>query len=272
MKIKPCIIILSHHSYCDIWEMTMASYQKYIDWEIDRFITSDGPISSEIQQMVQRYGFKLLIYPDNVSWSSALKYIMEKNVEGHYDSVLFSFDDLVLTRKVDSAALEKCFKITDRCGYLAVDAGHRNLFSDLSSANTQSKYFKISKEDSYVGSLVFSIWNVNFFSKVINDPGLNELNPWQYEVAIPKVLEKYHNIGFFATKKAIIYFSNIIVKGRILQSELRRAEAALSMKYRGRRPYMPTGEKLKFEVYRRIFKSLRYLLPHSIFRRLRKSY
>ncbi|HIC8925966.1 TPA: hypothetical protein ACW72V_003466, partial [Elizabethkingia anophelis] len=73
-------------------------------------------------------------------------------------------------------------------------------------------------------------------------------------------------------KKPLVNFSNVIVKGKILKGEMDRVKNKNTISYNGSRLYMNSKDEFKFNNYRRVFKLARYLLPHSIFEKLRKSY
>ena len=272
-KNKACLIILSHSSYSDIWEITLKSYKKYFNSiEVDLYITSDDNISPEIKQMVIEQGFSILYYPENISWSESLKKIINDDIIGNYNSVIFSFDDLVLLENVNTDRLNDCFKMMDKIDYLILNDGHHNLFTDISLIGSKASCFEIPRKDSYIGSLVFSLWKTNFIYEIINLPELENLNPWQYEVKISKILVKYSQKSFFALKKPLVNFSNVIVKGKILKGEMDRVKNKNTISYNGSRLYMNSKDEFKFNNYRRVFKLARYLLPHSIFEKLRKSY
>ncbi|MEW7221866.1 hypothetical protein [Elizabethkingia anophelis] len=272
-KNKACLIILSHSSYSDIWEITLESYKKYFNSiEVDLYITSDDNISPEIKQMVIEQGFSILYYPENISWSESLKKIINDDIIGNYNSVIFSFDDLVLLEKVNTDRLNDCFKMMDKIDYLILNDGHHNLFTDISLIGSKASCFEIPRKDSYIGSLVFSLWKTDFIYEIINLPELENLNPWQYEVKISKILVKYSQKSFFALKKPLVNFSNVIVKGKILKGEMDRVKNKNTISYNGSRLYMNSKDEFKFNNYRRVFKLARYLLPHSIFEKLRKSY
>ncbi|BBQ06470.1 hypothetical protein [Elizabethkingia anophelis] len=272
-KNKACLIILSHSSYSDIWEITLKSYKKYFNSiEVDLYLTSDDNISPEIKQMVIEQGFSILYYPENISWSESLKKIINDDIIGNYNSVIFSFDDLVLLEKVNTDRLNDCFKMMDKIDYLILNDGHHNLFTDISLIGSKASCFEIPRKDSYIGSLVFSLWKTDFIYEIINLPELENLNPWQYEVKISKILVKYSQKSFFALKKPLVNFSNVIVKGKILKGEMDRVKNKNTISYNGSRLYMNSKDEFKFNNYRRVFKLARYLLPHSIFEKLRKSY
>ncbi|MEZ7497316.1 hypothetical protein QO200_01020 [Flavobacterium sp. Arc3] len=269
-----CFIILSHSSYCDVWELTLKSYKNHFKSEnIDLYITSDDNISPEVKNRVVNLGFKILYYPEDISWSESLRYVFNNYISINYSAVVFSFDDLVLLNEVHIVKFQECLSNMTGMDYLVLNSGHRNLFTDISLMfKAKRPYFKISKNDSYVGSLVFSMWNTAFFSKIINLSELDNLNPWQYEVEISKILDKHEKNGFYSVKKPLIEFANVIVKGKILQQELNKVHKYNQKEYITNRLCMDFSEEMRFNIYRKFFMIMRYLLPHSIFKKLRKTY
>lgn len=271
---KNCFIILSHSSYCDVWELTLKSYQEHFrSQNVDLYITSDDNISEEVKNRVVNLGFKILYYPKDLSWSESLRYVFNDNISQIYSAVVFSFDDLVLLKEVQMVKFQECLSNMTGMDYLVLNSGHRNLFTDISLMFSVKKtYFRISRNDSYVGSLVFSMWNTKFLSTIVNLSELDNLNPWQYEVAISKILDKHEKMGFYSVKKPLIEFANVIVKGKILQQELNKVLKYNQTEYITNRLCMDFSEEMRFNIYRKFFKMIRYLLPHSIFKKLRKTY
>lgn len=109
--------------------------------------------------MVIEQGFSILYYPENISWSESLKKIINDDIIGNYNSVIFSFDDLVLLEKVNTDRLNDCFKMMDKIDYLILNDGHHNLFTDISLIGSKASCFEIPRKDSYIGSLVFVMEN-----------------------------------------------------------------------------------------------------------------
>lgn len=270
---KTCLVILSHSSYSDIWDLTLKSYSQHLSSSsIDLFITSDNNLSPEVINNVVSNGFNILYYPDSISWSDSLRYIINNFLVGKFDSVIFSFDDLVIIEKIDNNKLVECIEKGEQADYIILNDGHKNIYASLSGVFKKSSFFDLSLNDSYLGSLVFSLWNVKYVHEIINLPEFDGLNPWQYEVIAYKTLVNNQKNRFIACKKPLINFSNLVIKGKILKTELTKIADYNNVFYEGSRERMNSFNEFKFIYYKRLFKLMRYILPHSIFKKIRKSY
>lgn len=272
MKKKGCVVILSHSSYQDIWEITLQSFKKYFPKDVDTFITSDHHLTETTQNMVADLGMRILYYPNNISWSAAMRHVVNGSLKGQYDFVIFSFDDLALIEKVDETSFYHAMNAMDNMDYLILNKTHHNLFSAIRYGFSSSPYIPVSKNDSYVGSLVFSAWDTDFIHTLINQPIFDDINPWQYECLVSKMIHTHERKGFFMMKTPLVTYANMIIKGKIYSPELKKAEKSGNIFYTGNRGLMSASEEGNFTRYSTVFKMARYFLPHRVFRKFRKSY
>ena len=129
-KKNKAVVILSHSSYSDIWEMMISSYNKYFPDKksFDLFISSNK-VSDKMIEFVHENNFKLITYEDNVTWGTSLKQTIRYLLNNDYDYGLFSFDDLILTYPVSTSIL----RLTDQMHeynihYLQIKNGYRSFF------------------------------------------------------------------------------------------------------------------------------------------------
>ena len=268
MKKKLCLVVLSHSSYKDMWDLTLPSYNKFFKCPIDLFITSDIDPTDDDKINLKNNNFKLLKYPSELSWSSALRYITNKNIFNNYNYVLFTFDDIVLTKNVSNSAIETCLKFMNenQLNSLTMNNSHRTIGSILRGYFNGKIAFNISKNDVYRGSLVFSCWDCSYFEKLINNPKFDNLSPWEYENNIKLFLRNENKI--MAVYNAIFYYANILIRGVVLSSELEKAIKSLkgtNIKYSINRSKISGLRLLKYEIRKKTFALLRLLLPPKLF-------
>lgn len=265
-----CLIVLSHHSYSDIWDLTLNSYKKFFSANADLFITSDYiKLDENLSNLLNKTNFNHLYYPKELSWSDSLSYIMKNYIKGKYKNVIFSFDDLVLLEEVDKLKIESLPDVLgSKMDYLVLNNKHRTIYTDfIYLFNRKKDYFKLTNKDTYRGSLVFSAWDVPFFYNLISSNELTNQNPWQYEQLINTVVNSNRT---FSVNRGLFKAANVIVKGSVLIEEKEKAEKRIEIKYTNNRPILKGLDEIKFNTYRKLFSIVRYLFPPSLFSRIRK--
>ena len=270
MNKRICLIVLSHSSYKDIWELTLASYSKFFSYPIDLFITSDVEPTDDDKRILRINNFKHLLYPINLAWSCALRFIYNNYIVDKYEYIIFSFDDLVLLKNVDNVVLDDQFEFmyNNRINYLVMNESHKTIFSKMSNFKDENLAFDISEDDSYRGSLVFSCWKDSFFQKIINLKELYSLSPWEYEQIINNILKGEKRL--MAVNNAIFKFANVLVKGKLYPPELKKATKQLGMKYSCKRDVLSGMQLTKFKIYVLFFYVLRFTIPPKWFHVLRR--
>ena len=265
-KKNKAVVILSHSSYSDIWEMMISSYNKYFPDKdsFDLFISSNK-VSDKMIEFVHENNFKLITYEDNVTWGTSLKQTIRYLLNNDYDYGLFSFDDLILTYPVSTSIL----RLTDQMHeynihYLQIKNGYRSFFSNSKLLN--GGLHKVDSDDSYKGSLVFSILDRELFSFISNIEELDLYNPWEYEINIHKFLGNY---DFYCLPKSIVSFSNTIIKGKFDPIQLWFSERRNHFKYKGKREKMNTYFILKFLIKVLFFNLCKNILSKSLFNKIR---
>lgn len=259
--LKKCVILLSHSSYSDIWELTMSSYMKFFNEKdsFDFFISTDN-ITSENEKILNKYNFKAIIYDKNISWGKSLLSVIDFLKTKKYDLFLFSFDDLVLTKPTNGAVNDSLkFMISNNISYLKL----KNSLSSLYRKKTKSDYYLIDSKNSYRGSLVFSILDSRFAKFIEEVKEINHFNAWDYEYKInefiPNVLKCY------SVEKSVIQSSNTIIKGKLDPFQIKISESLNDEKYKGNREVFSVFELTKFYFKTFLFRLSKYILPHDSF-------
>ena len=267
MKNKSCVVILSHSSYSDIWDITLDSYNKFFNEDgFDFFISSDLANHLHIEKAFAK-GFKFIHYDKNITWGKSLKQTMNFLIKNDYESVLFSFDDLVLLKPIKKPIFPLIkFMEINQVNYLQLKNGYRSILS-FDSLFFNNTFHKVSEDDSYKGSLVFSIFRKSLLKILVEIEDLEYYNPWDYERNIHNFL-KFED--FYCLPKSIIKFSNIIIKGKIDRVQLKFVENKNKVKYSGYRNLMSIKETLFFQLKYILFYFTRNFLPKRLFTRLRQ--
>ena len=266
IKKNKAVVILSHSSYSDIWEMMMLSYNKYFS-EKDSFdfFISTNKVGNKLKELAHENNFKLITYQENLTWGSSLKQTISYLLNNNYDYSLFSFDDLILTYPVKSSVLGLTYQMQEyNIHYLQIKNGYRSWFSNSKLLN--NGLHKVDSEDSYKGSLVFSILDEVLLRFIYEIEELEDYNPWQYEINIHKFLA---NFEFYCLPKSIVTFSNTIIKGKFDPIQLWFSEKRNQTKYSGKREKMNIYFFLKFLIKVLFFRFGKNILPKSLFNKIR---
>jgi hypothetical protein len=265
-KNNKCVVILSHSSYCDIWEMMMLSYNKYFS-EKDSFdfFISTNKVSNKLKELANENNFKLITYQENLTWGASLKQTISYLLNNNYVYSLFSFDDLILTYPVKSSVLNLTYQMQEyNIHYLQIKNGYRSWFSNSKLLN--NGLHKVDSDDSYKGSLVFSILDEVLLRFIYEIEELEDYNPWQYEINIHKFLA---NFEFYCLPKSIVTFSNTIIKGKFDPIQLWFSEKRNQTKYSDKREKMNIYFFLKFLIKVLFFRFGKNILPKSLFNKIR---
>jgi len=267
---KICLIILSHSSYTDIWELTLESYaQNYLNEQpIPAFITSDGLLSLPIKGLLKKYDFNHLNYPPGSQWGADLKLTLKNRVLDEFDYVIFSFDDLIIKKAVPNVILSELVQKMQRKGlrYLKL-VNTYNPLKAVFSANGSGTY-EIDRKDSYRGSLVFSIWELSEIRELVAQKGFEEFSAWEYERKMNHLIGERR--GYHCVNRSLIHYSNAIIKGRLNPMVLRRCEHQLGMEYRGVRETMNLPVLVMYRNKVFLYRLFRLILPNQVFSWIRR--
>ena len=149
---------------------------------------------------------------------------------------------------------------------MQIKNGYRSFF-DNSKLNFKEKLHLVNDNDTYKGSLVFSILSNNLLNKIINISEIRNYSPWEYEIYIHKYLK---GIKFYCVNKSIIKFSNVIIKGKIDRFALNKGEKNNLVIYKGNRPFFDKISLFRFKFKEIVFVLVKNIIPSSFFGYLRK--
>lgn len=266
-KSDKCVVILSHSSYSDIWSLVMTSYNNFFkeEDEFDFFISSDK-ISSFEKDNLKTHNFNVISYDENITWGESLKQTIKFLLDSNYKYVLFSFDDLILTGHLKKKVSEFIFLMKNNdVSYLQIKNGYRSWF-DNSRLLFNKNFHKVSNDDSYKGSLVFSILDYKLMNSILQTEEISNYNPWQYEINAHK---HFINFEFYCLSTSIVSFSNTIIKGKFNPIQLYYSEIKNSYKYEGDRIKMNLFLTLKFQFKYFLFKLSKNIFPKKLFKSIR---
>jgi len=259
-----CLVVLSNRKYSDLWRIIIENYKSYDFFRdnFDLFITTDS--IDEFKDVCEQTDFRFLIYPTNISWLGGLKFIVAKYLVKKYRYVLFTFDDLFIT-KVEvqgiKGILEKKFN------YYKLLNTHINIYNFSGCTSNELNLRKIN--DSYIGSLVFSIFQTDFFDKMISQMPDN-LNPWEYEFNVCNYFtEKDDSYG---VQCSLIHYQNLVIKGKVDPIAKRVIEFSLGNKLQLSREEMRFWDVVRYYTKYFLWHSFRAAVPFSVHKLFRQKY
>lgn len=258
---KKCLVLLSHSTYSDIWELTMSSYEKFFEEKesFDFFVTTDA-LSNSSKAVIAKYNFEAIIYDKNISWGQSLLQVLDFLNEKNYNVFMFSFDDLVLTKPTyNKVNIATQFLLNNNVNYINIEGSLKSIYNFADN----SDFFLLSDNNSYRGSLVFSLVDNSFIQFLNQMKDLKNLNAWEYEYRINKYIPE--NINCYSVNKPIIKFANTIIKGKVDPIQLKRAQRLVGSRYMGSKKRFTSFELLKFYVKTLFFRVFMYILPNKIF-------
>lgn len=254
VKNKYSVVILSHSSYSDVWPILEQSYLKYFNHtDFDLYIATDQP------PLVKNGLFNFIVYPDKLKWGGALQYVCSQL---EYSKVIFTFDDLILTKPINKGILDESIKDseTDYCKLIVSHVRFYERF--LKSGNT----FTLSVSDSYRGSLVFALVNAKFLDFLTKAP-ISDFSPWHYERNINSLISE--EIKMKGSRYNVFKFNNLIIKGLLNPVEKWLCNIRTDFRYEGNRSNMSIKQLANFYIKLISFTVVKYVTPYSVFQRIR---
>lgn len=259
-----CLVILSNSKYQDLWESLILNYKNifFLKENFDIYITTDN--NPNCQLLHEKYKINFLIYPSNLSWFDSLRFVVNQYLFNHYKYALFTFDDLFIYKvSKDDIIGVLCREFN----YYKLLNTHVNIYNyfDCNGGELNLRYCK----DSYIGSLVFTIFNVDYFSDLISKMP-KDLNPWEYELQVSHFINDKSN--FFCAKKSLIKYHNLVIKGKL--DPISKALLVIKLKKEININRNKMSFYLLFKHYVKIFiwVNIRFFFSFSFHRRLRFRY
>ncbi len=256
-----CLVILSNNKYVDLWDGLFSTYNNYpfLSDNFDIFITTDD-FDLSVTPFIPD-GVQILKYPNDVSWFFALKFVVKEYLLHKYHYCLFTFDDLCITElRADriSDVLKRDFK------YYKLLSTHYNIYSKCywSGDNISLE----NSNDSYIGSLVFTIFELEFIVGVF-DLMPENLNPWQYELVVSNYLNDKG--AFFCSRENLVNYQNLVVKGKYNPVAKHVVESILSRRLNLVRERMSVADIFKYYFKLYVWILFRFTIPYAFQRQLR---
>lgn len=197
---KIAFTVISCDSYSDIWDAYGQLHQKnWSDCPYDMYLASH-------YKAFDRYGFKPLLMGDDSSWSHGLLSIISSLKGMGYKYAFIAFDDLMLTKKVDTSFVEiavKTFiKEDGQClRFVPKKTPRCTKYNDL--------YGKMALKVPYRVTLGFTLWNLDALEQITVDGE----SAWQFEKNATE--RSFAFDKFFCTKKSTFIFLNLVIKRKL---------------------------------------------------------
>lgn len=196
------LVVLSHSSYSDLWPSLEVQYARYKIHNEFRLILATDLVPESISLDY----FNVLYYPENLSWLDAFKNVLSKLKSVGISKAIVTFDDLYPIH-------------FDIHTVLNIYDCEEEFWTPLANVPSNGRFFRFFRNtfslnrNPYVGSLVFSIINIDYFIKLlsrIND----QWTPWQYERNISNYLDKELGVNSGNISEVIRYI-NLVERGHI---------------------------------------------------------
>ena len=257
---KNAIVIQSYNDYYDLWSVCLDSLSSNMDLkDFDVYITTDDSRGVKLE-----YDAKFITYSKLSTWGQALIETVQYLVSCKYEKIIFTFDDLIINNKID---VNKLLSLDlDNKDYIKLTKSHVRFYERFSF--NQSSVFRIDKNDSYGGSLVFCIVNIKFLNALLGNDELNQYNPWDYEKNINSYLVG-KKIKMWACRFPLILYVNLIIKGKVDPLALFRIKYQ-GFTYLSDRRVMSNVDISKYYFKWLIFTIIKYFSPFTIFKFFRK--
>jgi hypothetical protein len=222
-KIKNiAFVVLSCDAYCDLWDLYIKSFEEnWADCPFDcYFISNNKSIINDT--------FEFICVGEESDWSSTVINIVEK-IQSRYSYVMLTFEDLPLIGKVHTELL--CLIISE---FIELKGNYLKFVSKPYPNKRVNKHFgEIYPGSLYRTTCVYAIWDVSLLSKLLSKGE----NPWQFERYASVRSDKYPS--FYGVYNNVFKFVNIIIKGKLVRSELKKSKYS----------YLVTGNRTRFSIF-----------------------
>ena len=264
---KSSIVILSCYKYRSLWSFCIKSWYRELGdlaSMFDIYIASDLPFNRK--EFTLEYDFDILQYPEKISWLESTVYVINIIKDYGYEYVLTTFDDLFVM-DINKKLLSNIIYNNKSYDYIKIIDSHANLIQRFNSF----RLYEVKKTIPYLGSMVMTLWSVDFLSKLLIESDLGPLNAWQFEKAIPDVFSTEGQVMF--SNKNIVKYKNIVLKGKVdnlslYEFSLKKDNTSLEIyKYFTGLNWI---ENLLIYLYYLIFFFLKLILPSKLFKSLSK--
>lgn len=212
MKDKIAFVVLSCDAYSDIWGAYGLTFETFWpDCPYDCYLASHT-------KEFNKNGFSPLLLGNDYSWSHGLIVTIELLKKMGYKYAMIAFDDLMLTKKVDTSfvvkAIERFVSEEGDCLRFVPNKTPR-------CSKYNSYYGKMAQKVPYRVTLGFTLWRLDTLEKITVDGE----SAWQFE---KNATERSFNFEkFFCTKRSPFKFLNLVIKRKLDYFEYRKLKKIL---------------------------------------------
>lgn len=200
-------VVLSCDPYSDIWDAYGELFNRHWpDCPYDFYLASH-------QKSFEKYGFKSILIGEDKSWSHGLLVVLDYVREKGYSYVMIAFDDLLISKKVDTEYVSSAINT------FITEGGECLRFNPIRTSRCfkyNKFYGKMHVKVPYRVTLGFAVWNIDVLKNITVD----DESAWQFEKNATERSFEYK--AFFCTWKHPFSFINLVNKRKLDVSEYRK--------------------------------------------------
>lgn len=197
---KIAFTVISCDPYSDIWDAYGQLHQKnWSDCPYDMYLASH-------HKSFDKYGFEPLLMGNDTSWSHGLISIISTLRRKGYEYAFIAFDDLMLTKKVDTSFVEAAAE-----SFVEEDGDCLRFVPNKTPRSSKYKklYGKLALKVPYRVTLGFALWNLDTLEQITVDGE----SAWQFEKNATE--RSFAFDKFFCTYKSPFVFLNLVIKRKL---------------------------------------------------------
>lgn len=205
IKGKMTMLILSCDKFSDLWDGHVKQLEEY--WPERNFKTYI--VTDKVSEKKYR-NVEVFSAGDNVEWSDRLLKALEL-VDTEY--VFITLDDYYLIRPVSVEKMDRLVEMMDQH-----ELDYVRLFKRPTKATKEpipgyTKAYFVESSQKYSVNLYSGIWKTDFMKSCVAEP----LNPWQFEVELPKMACEYGAKCAVSNNKDFVIL-DVVRKGKLLHN------------------------------------------------------
>lgn len=205
IKDKITMLILSCDKFSDLWDGHVQQLEKYWpDRNMETYIVTDKKSEKEYDKV------KVFSAGDDVEWSERLRKALEM-VNTEY--IFITLDDYFLIKPVSNDKICKIMDMMHKHNLDYVRLFKRPTKATRNSIDGYTKAFWIDCNFKYSVNLYSGIWKTDFMKSCVVEP----LNPWKFEVELPKMACKYGAKCAVSNNKDFVIL-DVVRKGKLLHN------------------------------------------------------
>lgn len=205
MNEKMTMLILSCDKFSDLWDGHVKQLEKnWPDRNMETYIITD-------KQSGKKYtNVKIFSAGDDVEWSDRLLHALEM-VKTEY--VFITLDDYFLIKPVSSEKIGRLIEMMDQHRLDYVRLFKRPTKATREPIPGYAKAFNVDCSFKYSVNLYSGIWKTEFMKDCVAEP----LNPWKFEVELPKMACAYRAKCAVSNNKDFVIL-DVVRKGKLLHN------------------------------------------------------